>query len=251
MPAVELPALTYGDATSPRTALLLHGLGSSAATNFAIAEALASSGWSVTSVDLRGHGDAPRADSYRLSDYRDDVLSLPSAGPWDVVIGHSLGGVTAILAAASDPHWARRLILLDPAVRLSAKAIASVRAAVLGDIDAGARGEIVAANRPWSPRDIDEKQSAVLRADRAAVAATMDQNADWNAVVELSELTIPVLVIAADPENGALFTAKHTRKYQRPGVEVVVIPGAGHSVHRDKPAETLAIIREWLNTPPL
>jgi pimeloyl-ACP methyl ester carboxylesterase len=58
---------------------------------------LADAGWHATAVDLRGHGTAPRALDYTIDAYASDVLhtAAPDGEPWDLVIGHSLGGAAA------------------------------------------------------------------------------------------------------------------------------------------------------------
>ena len=78
--------------------------------------ALADDGWYAAAVDLRGHGTAPRALDYTIAAYAADLAATaPADGePWDLVIGHSLGGAASTVAAAAHPAWTRRLILIDP-----------------------------------------------------------------------------------------------------------------------------------------
>ena len=108
-----LPAQHWGDPAAARRALLVHGLTSDGGTWWRVGEALASAGWFVTAVDLRGNGAAPIAQHYSFADYASD---LPGRD-WDVVVGHSLGGAVATLAAL-EPGFTRRLVLLDPALAL-------------------------------------------------------------------------------------------------------------------------------------
>jgi hypothetical protein len=74
----------------------VHGLNGDGATWEPLAEKLAGDGWHVTAVDLRGHGAAGPGDDLTLEGYASD---LPGTG-WDLVVGHSLGGAVATLAAA-------------------------------------------------------------------------------------------------------------------------------------------------------
>src|SRR4051812_26762375 len=110
---IELPQRTWGEA-GPR-ALLVHGLSSDSDSWWRLVEALVADGGRVTTVDLRGHGAASRADSYRLEDYAGDLPSSPDPGSegWDLVVGHSLGGATSVLAARR-PGFTKLLVLLDP-----------------------------------------------------------------------------------------------------------------------------------------
>jgi pimeloyl-ACP methyl ester carboxylesterase len=117
---VVLPTMTWGNLASEKTALMVHGLGSSAATCWRVMEALASDGYCAVAPDLRGHGSAPRTTRYRIADFAADIseLSPPRGGSWDVVIGHSIGAASAVVAQAQKPSWAKQLVLLDPALHI-------------------------------------------------------------------------------------------------------------------------------------
>jgi len=76
MPApLTLPRISWGDPASDRRVLLVHGLGSSAALMWRVGTALADAGWHATAVDLRGHGDAPRALDYSVAAYAADLVA--------------------------------------------------------------------------------------------------------------------------------------------------------------------------------
>ncbi|MFX0202490.1 MAG: alpha/beta fold hydrolase, partial [Candidatus Hodarchaeota archaeon] len=73
--------------------------------------------WHVFALDLRGHGKSGRAlGQYRPEHYAADVVAfLDSQFPGRVIIlGHSLGGWAALLAAAQRPDKLAALILADP-----------------------------------------------------------------------------------------------------------------------------------------
>ena len=67
-------------------------------------------------MDLRGHGYAPRAATYRISDFAADVEATTPAGggSWDVVIGHSIGAAAAVVAAHNSPQWDQEADLARP-----------------------------------------------------------------------------------------------------------------------------------------
>ena len=125
---LTLPRLSWGDPSSDRRALLVHGLGSNGALMWRYGIALADAGWRADAVDLRGHGVAPRALDYSIGAYAADLhltRSHDGAG-WDLVVAHSLGGAAATAVAAADPAWTRRLVLIDPAIH-STRCSASIR----------------------------------------------------------------------------------------------------------------------------
>lgn len=226
---VTLPEITWGPLDGPR-ALLLHGIVGSAATWWRVANALAADGWHVTAVDLRGHGTAPRTDSYAIADY---VADLPGSA-WDLVLGHSLGGSIAVVAARSA-GFTRRLALLDPVLEIPAEVHDAVKLDQLSELTETL--EHVRANRLlWHPLDVEYKIEAARQADRRAVDKTFEQNRPWSIEPRVS---VPTLVIAASTHS--MFTAL-------PGATVVTIDGAGHSPHRDQFDATYAALTGWLTS---
>src|SRR4051794_17358380 len=106
MPAsVTLPRLSWGDPFAARRALLVHGLGSNGALMWRYGVALADAGWRADAVDLRGHGTAPRTLDYRVAAYAADLIAArpDDTDVWDLVVGHSLGGAAAVVAAWEQP----------------------------------------------------------------------------------------------------------------------------------------------------
>ncbi|MER3389798.1 MAG: alpha/beta hydrolase [Microcella sp.] len=258
MTTVSLPRLHWGEPSAPRRALLVHGLGSSAATMWFLAEGLAAAGWSATAVDLRGHENAPRASRYRIEDFAADVRATRAdhGNAWDLVLGHSIGAAAATQAAGTVDDstrgaWTRRLVLLDPALALDTAARQAILEAQLANFD-GATVEGIAAQFPhWHPLDVEFRVRAVTSASRFALERAVLDNEDWDVTASVPHVSAPTLIIAADPEHGSLFAGDHAAAVlaANPLFEQVVLPGAGHSVHRDQPAETLQRILAWLNAP--
>lgn len=251
MPApVQLPQLSWGDPDARNTALLVHGLGSSAALMWRLGDALANAGWHAVAVDLRGHGDAPRALDYTIGAYAADLAALSPArgGAWDAVIGHSLGGAASTVAAASDPTWTSRLILLDPAILVEGKDASIVRRSQERAF-ADNRVEVVQEEHPhWHPQDLELKVDAVVRASGWAVEQTSAQNQPWDVRADAARLAVPTHIIASDPEVYSLFTGRTADAVvaSNEHISMSIVAGAGHSPHRDKPDETVRQLLEAL-----
>ncbi|MCR2828069.1 alpha/beta fold hydrolase [Microbacterium sp. zg.Y909] len=249
---VTLPRYAWGEPSSPRRALLVHGLGSNGPLMWLYGTALADAGWHATAVDLRGHGVAPRALDYTIAAYAADVAATepegPGAAPWDLVVGHSLGGAAATVAAAAHPEWTRRLILIDPGILLAGHDRAIVRNSQTRAFADPSEAAVRAEHPTWHPNDIELKALAARQASRWAAEQTSEQNAVWDVREDAARLSVPTHVIASDPAVYSIFTgAVVDDVLANPQVTMSVVTGAGHSPHRDKPADTLRHLREALS----
>lgn len=96
--------------------VLVHGWADYAARMGAFVEPLLAAGFRVVTADQPAHGESPGTQT-NLYEMADVVAALVAESNAVALIGHSLGGMTSVYAAAqSDPVPA--LALLAPAVRL-------------------------------------------------------------------------------------------------------------------------------------
>ena len=112
--------LDLGGPAGAPVVLCVHGLGGSA-LNWGLLAPFLSGSHRVLAVDLFGHGgsgvptgsrpDAVTADRRLLDRFVREVVREPV-----VLLGHSMGGVLAVLQAAAAPETIRRLVLLSPPV---------------------------------------------------------------------------------------------------------------------------------------
>ena len=248
---MELPRYLTGNGNGPEV-LLVHGLSSDAGGWWQVAEHLAARGWRVTAVDLRGHGAAPRADSYRVSDYAADLLAVwrgeTGGMPWDAVVGHSLGGAAASAAAAAEPHWTRRLVLVDPVLTIDGPGLDRVRDGILADLATRDAESIRRKNPRWHDRDVEEKVRALALVEAQTIVATTREPGTWQGTAHVEGIAVPTLLIAADPAAGGLLPPAVAARLaeKNPGVSAVTIEGAGHSIHRDDPTTLLLHLDRFL-----
>jgi pimeloyl-ACP methyl ester carboxylesterase len=250
---VELPRHRWGRHDAPARALVVHGLGSNGPSTWRICAALADRGWLVEAVDLRGHGVAPRSLDYRVEAYAADLLATRPApsmadtrGTWDLVVGHSLGGAATAVAAAADPRWTAALVLLDPAIALDDHDAETIRASQEAAFADNTTASVRAKNPEWHPLDVELKVQAVSQASRWAIEQTSEQNHPWDVRPAAASLRNPTFVIASDPEVYSLVRGPLAAQIlANRQVSLTVIQGAGHNVHRDRPAETTKAIGDW------
>jgi len=250
MTILTLSRLHWGRPSSEKRALMVHGLGSSAATCWQIMEGLAEQGWSGTAVDLRGHGSSPRARSYAISDFATDLEATTPDGAtsWDLVIGHSIGAASAVVASSRKPSWARRLVLIDPALSLDD----SFRMQILENQRLGhlhqSVDEASALYPAWHPLDCELKVQANRAASLFALEHAVFDNDPWDVTEHAKSVSVPTHVLGGEQGLGSMFYGDYATDIlaANENFSYEVIEGAGHSVHRDKPAETMSALLAFL-----
>jgi len=160
---IALAADAWGDPEAPPV-VLLHGGGQTRHAWGGTAEALALEGWHAIAVDLRGHGESawsPERD-YSVEAFVNDV------GAWaarfrerPVLVGASLGGISALLAEGEAPApLSAALVLVDIGVRIEVQGalriIQFMQARPEGFADLEDAADAVAAYLPHRkrPRDL-------------------------------------------------------------------------------------------------
>jgi pimeloyl-ACP methyl ester carboxylesterase len=101
----------WGDGTS---VVLVHGSLATGAQEWDAQRALADEGFHLTVFDRRGYGSSPAAPGEDFTVDAADVAALLGDGAH--LVGHSYGGLGALLAAAQRPEATLSLTLLEPAV---------------------------------------------------------------------------------------------------------------------------------------
>lgn len=233
----------------PRRALLIHGLSSSPAGWWRVDGWLTAAGWQAETVALRGHGGSGPADSYALEAYAADVTAARAPGerPWDLVVAHSLGGAIATVVAAADPAWAARLVLLDPVWHVSPEQWDETMADQLSELSY-TRETLQAAKPHWHARDVEAKLAGIAEVERDAVSRTFTDSVSWDVRPAAARLAVPTLVLAGDPHVFTMLDPADARAAAdaAPGrIDVEVVPGAGHSPHRDEPEATRELLMHF------
>ncbi|MEO0991205.1 MAG: alpha/beta fold hydrolase, partial [Pseudomonadota bacterium] len=108
-----LAVTEVGADTDHPPVLIAHGLFGSARNWGTIAKRL-SANRKVLTVDMRNHGVSPRFESNTYEDMASDLAEVIAAhGGIADVIGHSMGGKSAMVLAITRPDLVRRLVVAD------------------------------------------------------------------------------------------------------------------------------------------
>jgi N-formylmaleamate deformylase len=239
--------------------VLAHGFSDDGLCWTPVAEVLAPD-YDVIMIDARGHGrsDAPE-QGYTMADMAADlrgaIAALGLRRP--PVIGHSMGGGTALALAGLYPD-VPGAILLEDAAPLGMASMHMPhdpgRRARIGDMVAErarkTREQLIAEQRAaaptWSEAELGPWADAKLRLSPKVVAFDPTVGVDWSAV--LRRIACPALLIAADPERGGMITAESAAAFQSflPQLRVVHIAGAGHNVRREQFGRYMDVVRGFL-----
>ena len=235
-----------------RPIVLLHGLMGRATTWWRVSRWLTPYGH-VVGLDARGHGRSRRRGSWRTEEFADDVAELISdlaEGP-AVVIGHSMGGLHAWVAAARRPDLVRAVVVEDMAPDqrgrtvdawrgyfeswpVPFRSLAQVRE-FFGDV-----GDYFV--ECVEERDDGYHLMADLE-DLYAIASEWGQREYWSYV---ERVRCPMLVI--EGEHTAMPSGQQAELAERaPNARHLVVPGARHVVHDDEPETFRGAVEAFLS----
>jgi pimeloyl-ACP methyl ester carboxylesterase len=144
-----------GDFRSRGTVLLLHGGGQTRYSWHLTGERLSTAGWTAIAVDARGHGDSEWASDgdYSLDAFVGDLYAIvDTLDQPPVIIGASLGGMTALVGQGERPSLASALVLVDITPRVEPAGRARIQAFMASAPDGFASlEEVVKAVRAYNP----------------------------------------------------------------------------------------------------
>jgi non-heme chloroperoxidase len=251
--------------------LLLHGGGQTRRSWKQTAAALAAHGYLVVSVDQRGHGDSDWAPdgAYELGDYAEDVrrITQERGRPW-IVVGASLGGLAALLAAGEHPAVnCAALVLTDAAPRLNSEGRARIRSFMLACPDGfetvEQAAEAVAAYLPHRsrPRDLSGLRNNLRLAPSGRLHWHWDPvflarergGADDEQRLEsaLALVSAPVLLVRGLLSDVVTAASIEAFRAVAPTAEYVELPDATHMVAGDRnDIFTDAVLRFLLRVAP-
>lgn len=231
------------------TVVLLHGMMSLAGTWWRIGPALAARGWDVTALDLAAHG-GNRMDGPLTTDALVDSVVTQVADPVDLLVGHSLGAVTAISAVGAHPELARAVVLEDPpGGRPAEGAVGELARGVELDAETARTDRDVLVRRSrrdhpgWADDDVEHDVVGVEQADAVAVASGLRAGlAGWDVPRLVAAAGMPVLLLAAaEPDSALIGEVRSATRAALPAGRFLELAG-GHCLHRDLPDHWLAAV---------
>ncbi len=249
---VAIHYLRTGGAEQPL--VLLHGLMGSGACWSPLARALEDE-YDVVMPDARGHGSsAAPLHGYRYEDHASDVIGLIRglglSAP--ILLGHSMGGMTAAVVASRGVATIRGVVLADPSF-LSPERQREVRDSDVADQHRrvlGSDGRDVSAEaRSRHPRRSSEIVGLLADARRQTRMSAFDvltpPYPEYHQLVRT--IDVPTLLVIGDDPVVSLETARELQSLNS-HVTVEQIRDAGHGVPYDQPERFGSVVRSFLRT---
>ena len=263
------------EAGSPnrQVALLIHGWSSSWYALSPLLKLL-SLRFRCLAVDLPGYGLSPplpgRASIPLYADLLSELIFQVSNGPV-VLVGHSMGGMTAVTVALRYPALVERMVLIAPTItgRLSHYINLVVTPVMLLErfglgsmlISTGERAVVGITDRIMRPAsfaertDITEKDYERLRADarrpgqgrvRAECFFAMRDNSLSG---KLEDVRTPALVIWGAEDNTVPLRDAGVIADEWPDADLRILPKTGHWPQFEAPETTRRLVAAYLGLP--
>jgi pimeloyl-ACP methyl ester carboxylesterase len=271
---IEGGRIAYDVTGSGPLVVLSHGMGDRRQAYRFLAPKLAQAGYRVITPDLRGHGDSSMGwksvtgtDAITRTDIAGDLLALirQLGGP-AVIVGHSISGGAATIAAAEEPELVSGIVEINPFTRtqkVSLGGLLRIRRYRRGGILLTGT-QMLRSLRLWmryldvayptKPADYAEYMAALAaklrEPGRMAEFMKTGKSTPADAAAQLPNVACPALIVMgtldpdfADPraEGEAVVAAMPS------GLgTVAMVDGGGHYPHAQLPDEVAALVIPFL-----
>jgi len=226
----------------------------------------------VVVPDLRGIGRSSKPETgYDKKTQAKDIRAVVTALGYDrtAVVAHDIGNMVAYAYAAMYPDKVERLVVMDapiPGINPWNEILQSPGVWHFNfhgpDAERLVAGrERIYFDRIWNdftgdPGKPDEAtrnfftatyaQPGGMRAGFAQFTA-FSQDAKDNKIFEQTKLTMPVLAVGGEKSFGSLQAT--IMRHVATNVQEAVVKGSGHWLMEERPAETITLIRSFLDAP--
>lgn len=238
--------------------IILHGLFGSADNWFTIARDLQKS-YTLYLVDQRNHGDSPHTDAWDYDVMAEDIAELMKAENLETahIMGHSMGGKTAMQFALTHPDKVDKLVVADIAPRH----YPVHHQTILEGLNA------IDLSTIKSRKEADDKLAEYIQEAgiRQFLLKSLGRDGDGKFIwkVNLSVITEKIEVVgeAIDSdkafENITLFMGGENSDYIKdpdkkdidrlfPNNHLIYIKNAGHWLHAEQPSAVVETIKAFL-----
>lgn len=217
----------------------------------------------VISVSLRHYYPEPwngKGNDFSEKQHAEDVIALvEQLGTGSVyLVGHSRGGMVAILAARSRPELFRKVVLMEPPLTALhppasgssedprvARWRATAKRFETGDIEGGLEYFVDDVNGPGTWKQRTEAQRQVTRDNAWTIVGQLGDTATITCA-DVGGLKMPVLLVGGEKTTQDFLNILDATHKCLPSAKRVLIPNAGHGMHRQNSAAFDAALVKFL-----
>ncbi len=236
--------------------MLVHGLGGNTRIWERVVDPLAER-FRVVSYDLRGLGrSATPPPPYSLADLVGDLDGLVASLGLERValVGHSLGGAIVLAYAIQHPERVRAVVgVAAPSVTTDEqRALLAERAQAATHDGMAALAELHAAvGLPAGFADEHPERTALYKSiigsgDPAGYAALCRVTGTLDLQPRLAEIAAPVLLLEGELDRVVRPESVRETAAAVPGCRYVELPGCGHVVPLERPAELVSQVLDFV-----
>lgn len=242
--------------------ILLHGICASARYWDSLAGSLCGE-YHILAVDQRGHGDSDWAESYGPRDYILDLEAFVDRLKLSefVLIGHSMGGINAIIYAARHPDQVRALVIVDIGPEIDDTGAERMKKDFADAPESfGSEEEAVSYMKTVEPRQRDDfirhqakyalkwedKGRLTFKYDKKLLSTDL-RSPEW-LWTYVSEIICPALLIHGTESDMLTVKVAQVVAGHMSFGSLAEVDGAGHGIPGDNPEAFEARVRDFLKS---
>jgi len=251
--------LSFRKLGSGKPLFILHGLFGSSDNWQTLGKQFAEN-FTVYFIDQRNHGRSPHSPEHNYELMAEDLLELMEAENLDKVmlLGHSMGGKTAMYFAINHPEKVEKMVVVD----ISPKKYPITNKDIIEALEKVNLAEVKSRKEVEEILSQDIKNYGTMQfllknlywEDSQKLAWRFNLEALKNNIARVGELTpmpsqplqIPVLFVKGEKSDHIVSTDNTLINAMFAHAEIATIPDAGHWTHADKPIEFFTIINNFL-----
>lgn len=243
----------YGN--HPENLVILHGLFGmldnwhTLATRFSV-------DFTVWIIDARNHGKSPWKDTISYPEMAEDLSAFFASNNIDsaYIIGHSMGGKTAMVFANNYPLKTKKLVVVDIASKAYVPRHNEISSTLL-NLNLKSIHNRKEAEEALS-KEIPERDTVLFllkNLERSGDSFSWKVNLD-SIVANIHRINEsvdvffdgPTLFLKGDNSTYITLADETELKNQFPNSTVVSFPDTGHWIHAEKPDMFYSVVRNWL-----
>ena len=203
-------------------------------------------------LDLRGHGQSDKPlGRYSITQFSDDLRSLMKNLDVEkaIIVGHSLGGMTALRFTLDHQDMVDKLILIDTTAKSSftfGRRLLLSLSKILMDVSYRSFLKIYLSRySDLEDFDLEEAVARLLKTPKYVTKSCFSAIAGFDVTSELAKIGVSTLIIHGGESSTPVVLAEYMNEHI-PHAELVIIEGAGHASPKENPDEIWKAIENFI-----